>query len=132
MIQPGDPNNQGDRMKTIFAVLLVASAALLPGPAAHAQSITIGLAADVTSIDPHFHLLTPNASVGEHVFDLLVYKDENQRFKPGLAVSWRAIDELTWEFKLREGVKFHDGSEFTAEDVVFSIDRPAISVTRRL
>ena len=112
-------------MKTIFAALLAASAALLHGPAAHAQSITIGLAADVTSIDPHFHLLTPNASVGEHVFDLLVYKDENQRFKPGLAVSWRAIDELTWEFKLREGVKFHDGSEFTAEDVVFSIDRPA-------
>ena len=106
-------------MKKILAVL-----ASLAAAAAHAQSITIGLAADVTSIDPHFHLLTPNASLGEHVFGLLIHKDENQRLQPGLAVSWRAVDDLTWEFKLREGVRFHDGSEFTAEDVVFSLDRP--------
>jgi len=104
---------------------LLAAVGALVAAAAHAQSITIGLAADVTSIDPHFHLLTPNASLGEHVFDTLILKDETQRFKPGLAVSWRAVDDLTWEFKLRPGVKFHDGSEFTAEDVVFSIDRPA-------
>jgi peptide/nickel transport system substrate-binding protein len=97
----------------------------LVAAAVQAQSITIGLGADVTSIDPHFHLLVPNASLGEHVFDTLILKDETQRFKPGLAVSWRAVDDLTWEFKLRPGVKFHDGSEFTAEDVVFSIDRPA-------
>ncbi len=107
-------------MKQVIAVL-----ASLAAAAAHAQSITIGLAADVTSIDPHFHLLTPNQSLGEHVFDTLILKDESQRFKPGLAVAWRAVDDLTWEFKLRQGVKFHDGSEFTAEDVVFSIDRPA-------
>jgi peptide/nickel transport system substrate-binding protein len=107
-------------MKRLLAVL-----ASLAAAAAHAQSITIGLAADVTSIDPHFHLLTPNASLGEHIFDTLILKDENQRFKPGLAVAWRAVDDLTWEFKLREGVRFHDGSEFTAEDVVFSLDRPA-------
>ncbi|HSC25914.1 MAG TPA: ABC transporter substrate-binding protein, partial [Vicinamibacterales bacterium] len=108
-------------MKKILAVLASLACAAAQ---AQAQSITIGLAADVTSIDPHFHLLTPNASLGEHVFDLLIHKDQNQRLKPGLAVSWRAVDELTWEFKLREGVKFHDGSEFTAEDVVFSLGRP--------
>ena len=75
-------------MKRILAVL-----ASLACAAAQAQSITIGLAADVTSIDPHFHLLTPNASLGEHVFGLLIDKDENQRLKPGLAVSWRAVDD---------------------------------------
>ncbi|HKC42424.1 MAG TPA: ABC transporter substrate-binding protein [Burkholderiales bacterium] len=107
-------------MKRFLAVLAALGAA-----AAHAQSITIGLGADVTSIDPHFHLLTPNASLGEHVFDTLILKDEHQRFKPGLALEWRPVDDLTWEFKLRPGVRFHDGSEFTAEDVVFSIDRPA-------
>ena len=107
-------------VKRLLAVLAALGAA-----AAHAQSITIGLGADVTSIDPHFHLLTPNASLGEHVFDTLILKDEHQRFKPGLALEWRAVDDLTWEFKLRPGVRFHDGSEFTAEDVVFSIDRPA-------
>ena len=49
--------------------------------------------------------------------------DENLQMKPGLAVSWKPVDETTWEFKIREGVKFHDGSELTAEDVKFSIDR---------
>src|SRR5262245_3582398 len=111
-------------MKKIVATFAGLVATVVAAAAVHAQTITIGLAADVTSIDPHFHLLTPNASLGEHVFDLLVYKDATQRLKPGLAVSWRAVDDLTWEFKLREGVKFHDGSEFTADDVVFSLNRP--------
>ena len=89
-----------------------------------AQTITIGLAADVTSIDPHFHVLGPNQNIAEHVFETLVAKDARQRLKPGLAESWRAIDDTTWEVKLRRGVKFHDGSDFTAEDVVFSLARP--------
>ena len=101
--------------------------ALLIGSASQiwAQSITIGLGADVTSIDPHFHLLTPNANVAEHVFDTLIHKDDRQRLRPGLALSWMPIDETTWEIKLRPGVKFHDGSPFSAEDVVFSLERPA-------
>jgi peptide/nickel transport system substrate-binding protein len=89
----------------------------------HAQQIAIGLGGDVTSIDPHYHNLTPNNNIADHIFGTLVHKDEKQRPKPGLAESWRPIDDLTWEFKLRKGVKFHDGSDFTAEDVAFSIDR---------
>jgi peptide/nickel transport system substrate-binding protein len=92
--------------------------------AALAQTITVGLAADVTSIDPHFHVLGPNQNIAEHVFETLVAKDERQRLKPGLAESWRVIDDITWEVKLRRGVKFHDGSDFTAEDVAFSLARP--------
>jgi peptide/nickel transport system substrate-binding protein len=49
--------------------------------------------------------------------------DPDSKMIPGLATSWKTIDDTTWEFKLRKGVKFHDGSELTAEDVVFSIDR---------
>jgi peptide/nickel transport system substrate-binding protein len=104
----------------LFGIGLVLCAASV-----QAQSITIGLGADVTSIDPHFHLLTPNANVAEHVFDTLILKDERQRLKPGLALAWTPVDATTWEFKLRPGVKFHDGSSFTAEDVVFSMERPA-------
>ena len=93
--------------------------------AALGQSVAIGLGADITSMDPHYHLVTSNANVAEHVFDTLIHKDDKQRLKPGLALSWRPIDDSTWEFKLRPGVKFHDGSDFSADDVAFSIDRPA-------
>jgi peptide/nickel transport system substrate-binding protein len=91
--------------------------------AASAAELSIGLGADVTSIDPHFHNLTPNNNVGGHIFEPMVSKDQRGRLIPALAESWRAIDELTWEFKLRRGVKFHDGSDFTAADVAFTLDR---------
>jgi peptide/nickel transport system substrate-binding protein len=91
--------------------------------AVRAADLSIALSADVTSMDPHYHNLTPNNNVAEHIFDTLVAKDSRSRLKPGLAESWRALDDTTWEFKLRKGVKFHDGSDFTAQDVVFTLDR---------
>jgi len=107
-------------MRLLRALL---AASLLWFSPAHAGELRIGLAADVTSMDPHFLNLQPNINIGWHVFDALTHVDENARLIPGLAVSWRAIDPTTWEFKLRRGVRFHDGSELTAEDVVFSIER---------
>ncbi|MEO7729255.1 MAG: ABC transporter substrate-binding protein [Burkholderiales bacterium] len=92
---------------------------------ANAADISIAVGADVTSIDPHYHNLTPNNNIAEHIFETLVTKDPKSLLRPALAVSWKAIDDLTWEFKLRKGVKFHDGSDFTAADVVFSIERTA-------
>src|SRR5512134_974695 len=103
---------------------LVAGLLLVAAWQVQAQQISIGLGGDVTSIDPHYHNLTPNNNIADHIFGTLIHKDEKQRLKPGLAESWRPVDDLTWEFKLRKGVKFHDGSDFTAEDVAFSIDRP--------
>ena len=88
-----------------------------------AKDLTIALASEPTSIDPHFHNLTPNNSLAMHFFDALVIFDEKQNVKPGLAASWKPIDDLTWEFKLRKGVKWHDGSPFTADDVVFTMSR---------
>jgi peptide/nickel transport system substrate-binding protein len=90
---------------------------------ASAQELKIAVAADVTSADPHFFNLFPNNNIAEHVFDKLVQMDPNSKMIPGIAISWKTIDDKTWEFKLRKGVKFHDGSELTAEDVAFSIDR---------
>jgi peptide/nickel transport system substrate-binding protein len=110
--------------KTVLSIaLLTVSAALAATAPARAADLSIALSADVTSMDPHYHNLTPNNNVAEHIFDTLVTKDARSRLKPALAESWRAIDDLTWEFKLRKGVKFHDGSDFTAQDVVFSLDR---------
>lgn len=88
-----------------------------------AEDLTIGLASEPTSIDPHYHNLGPNNALARHIFGSLILQDENQQLTPGLAVSWEAIDDLTWEFKLREGVTFHDGTPLTADDVVFSFER---------
>jgi peptide/nickel transport system substrate-binding protein len=96
---------------------------VLAATPARAADLSIGLGADVTSIDPHFHNLTPNNNIGQHAFESLVAKDAAGKLKPALAESWRPVDEVTWEFRLRKGVKFHDGSDFTAADVVFSLDR---------
>ena len=106
---------------TRTALGLCAAAAVSLG--AWAQDLTIGLGANVTSIDPHFHNLSPNNNIAVHIFGRLIEQDEKQRLKPGLATEWKAIDNDTWEFKLRQGVKFHDGSDFTAEDVVATLKR---------
>jgi peptide/nickel transport system substrate-binding protein len=105
--------------------LVLAFVLACAAPIAAAADLRIGLAADVTSMDPHFVNIQPNNLVAWHVFDALTRVDENARLVPGLAESWKATDATTWEFKLRRGVKFHDGSELTAEDVVYSLDRPA-------
>ena len=99
-------------------------AALLASGAAGADTLSIGLSSDVTSMDPQWNNSGPNVSLATHVFEPLTLTDRNGRLVPGLATSWRAVDPLTWEFKLRPGVRFHDGSELTADDVVFSIERP--------
>jgi peptide/nickel transport system substrate-binding protein len=104
------------------AAVAIAASAAFTTPVA-SQELKIAVAADVTSVDPHFFNLFPNNNIAEHIFDKLVQMDPDSRMIPGIATSWKTIDDKTWEFKLRKGVKFHDGSELTAEDVVFSIDR---------
>ncbi len=104
--------------------VVLASALALALPAA-AADLKIAVAADITTMDPHFFNLFPNNNMAEHIFDKLVQMDPDSKMIPGIALSWKAIDDKTWEYKLRKGVKFHDGSELTAEDVAFSIDRVA-------
>lgn len=115
-------------LATLAAALAFALDFALAPPAATAADLRIALAADVTSMDPHFVNLQPNNLVAWHVFDALTRLDDNARLVPGLAESWKAVDATTWEFKLKRGVKFHDGSELTAEDVVYSLDRPTTIV----
>ena len=102
---------------------LVLGATLSISTAGVAEELTIGLASEPTSIDPHFHNLGPNNSLSSHIFGRLVEQDENQNLVPDLAESWKTIDDLTWEFRLRKDVEFHDGTPFTADDVVFSFSR---------
>ena len=102
--------------------LVCAMLACVCGGAA-AQSLRVGLSNDPGSLDPHYDNYPVNNQISLHIFEALVAQDEHQLLRPALATAWRAVDERTWEFKLREGVRFHDGSPFTADDVVFSLDR---------
>ncbi len=88
-----------------------------------AQTVTMGVGAPVTSIDPHYHQLSPNTAVAQMIFSGLTQTDARARIMPALAESWRPVSDTVWEFKLRQGVTFHNGSPFTAEDVAFTFDR---------
>jgi peptide/nickel transport system substrate-binding protein len=105
---------------TVAAVTLAVGTLLSP---ASAKELKVGLSAEPSAMDPHYHNLTPNNSLLSHVFERLIENDEKQNLVPGLAESWKAINDTTWEFKLRKGVKWHDGSPFTADDVVFTFSR---------
>ncbi len=88
-----------------------------------AQDLRVGVEAGPTSNDPHYHSLITNIAYSRHVFEPLVVQDARQNLVPGLATSWRAIDETSWEIKLRAGVAWHDGTPFTAGDVKFTLER---------
>ncbi|MCG6121209.1 MAG: ABC transporter substrate-binding protein [Microvirga sp.] len=90
---------------------------------AGAADLTIGLSAEPTSMDPHFHNLAPNNAMRQHIFESLTQADENQLTQPSLAESWQPTGDTTWEFKIREGVTFSDGTPFSATDVIYSICR---------
>lgn len=93
---------------------------------AHADDFKLGLSSPPNSMDPHWHNLFSNINVSEHIFDAIVKLDADSRVVPGLAEKWRVVNDTTWEFTLRPGIKFHDGSPLTVEDIFFSLDRPPL------
>ncbi|HZP78162.1 MAG TPA: ABC transporter substrate-binding protein [Pseudolabrys sp.] len=110
-------------MKRCLATLVLSVCAVALSLPAAAQELRIGLASEPTSIDPHFHDLGPNNSMRHHIFEGLTTQNAEQKVSPELAVSWRALDDTTWEFKLRPNVKFSNGMAFSAKDVVYTICR---------
>jgi peptide/nickel transport system substrate-binding protein len=102
----------------IFAACLAATPCV-------AQNFRMAMSSPPTSMDPHFQNITSNANVLEHMFEPLVSRDADGKLVPALAESWRTVDALNWEFTIRKGAKFSDGSDVTAEDVIHSLDRPA-------
>ena len=106
------------RKNGLFAVALAAFFTVTT-PGAFAQDFKLAMSSPPTSLDPHFYNLFPNLNVSDHMFETLVKMDADSRVVASLAESWSLVNNLTWEFKLRKGVKFHDGSEMTAEDVAW-------------
>lgn len=123
---PSTPPKNVRTRPLIAAVAVAASLLAAPGAPAWAADLRIGLAAEVTTLDPHFFNSGPNNAFHHHLFDTLVDVDASGKLIPSLAESWRVIDDTTWEFTLRKGVRFHDGSELTAQDVLYSLERPGL------
>jgi peptide/nickel transport system substrate-binding protein len=90
---------------------------------ASAADLSIGVRSGAESMDPHFSAIGINVSAMKNVYETLTARDDNLQLAPGLAESWELVDDLTWRFKLRAGVKFHDGSDLDAGDVVQSVNR---------
>ncbi len=94
------------------------------GSGSYKDTLTWCQGSDVTSLDPHQGKETPAVQVTCQIFDtLVVVNPETGELEPQIAESWEQTDDVTYVFKIREGVKFHDGSEVTAADVKFSLER---------
>ena len=110
--------------RMLLRLAALAIAVLVPlASVAKEREVAIGLQAAITSFDPHYHNLSPNNAMMLHVFESLIAREPGGKLVPSLATSWKAVDDLTWEIKLRKNVKWHDGSPFTADDVVFTLKR---------
>jgi peptide/nickel transport system substrate-binding protein len=100
-------------------------------PAAHAAALHIATAFDPQTMDPHSLALQYHTRVVFQIYESLVGRDQNYRLVPVLATEWSQVDPLTWRFKLRPNVQFHDGRQFTAEDAVFSFERALTPPSQR-
>jgi peptide/nickel transport system substrate-binding protein len=113
-------------MLKFLAVALCSALLLLPLAPADAQTkdtLTVGLVWINDTLDPHMHFQRVGILININMFDSLLHKNTKLEYEPSLATSWKALNDTTWEFKLRKGVKFHNGDVLTAEDVKFSFDR---------
>jgi peptide/nickel transport system substrate-binding protein len=109
-------------IRRTFAALLLAL--LLPSAAlAQGKTLRFASAFDPQTMDPHALALLYQTRVVTQVYEGLVNRDRGYKLEPSLATSWEMVNATTWRFKLRQGVRFHDGAPFTAEDAVFSIER---------
>jgi peptide/nickel transport system substrate-binding protein len=111
--------------KPVLVLLALALAGITVGPAA-AQApgeVRVALPWTPENLDPTVNLSSIRAKVGVSLFDSLVGRDPENRLMPQLAESWKALDDLTLQLKLRRGVVFHNGEPFNAEAVRFTVER---------
>ncbi len=89
----------------------------------HAQTMRWASQGDAQTMDPVSQNEGLTNSINQMVYERLIRRDKNLNIVPSLATEWQQTSPTTWRFKLRQGVKFHDGSPLTADDVVFSMLR---------
>ena len=104
-------------------VVPVATALLATSCVASAVTLRVANQGDALSLDPHSLNESLQLTVLENIYEPLVARDRNYKLTPGLATDWKATSPTVWRFNLRQGVKFHDGTPFTADDVIFNFNR---------
>ena len=109
--------------KLLGTLTLIALACCVGLSSAHAKTLRWASRGDVQTMDPYSQNEGMTNNFANLIHDLLVERDRNMAIVPRLATSWTTVNDTTWRFNLRRDVKFHDGSPFTADDVVFSIER---------
>jgi len=114
--------------RSIGALLLAGALAAFP---LAAKTLRFASGFDPQSMDPHGLALQYQTRVTSQIYESLVGRDRNFAIEPQLALSWERTGPQTWRFKLRPGVTFHDGTRFTADDVVFSIERALMKNSQR-
>lgn len=112
------------RLTTAAAAALAAGLAIAPiSASAQEKVLRIGAQADAGTLDPQAQNVQTTLSLLSMMYEALVTRDKSLAKAPQLATSWEVIEPTVWRFKLREGVKFHDGADFGADDVAFTIQR---------
>ncbi|MDR7481469.1 MAG: ABC transporter substrate-binding protein [Armatimonadota bacterium] len=107
----------------VAVIVLAVVAGMAPANFAQSRQLVLATSGDAETMDPVLTAISTTGSIQNHVLEGLVSYDPDGKLLPALAESWRAVDNLTWEFKLRRGVRFHNGEPFNAEAVRFNIDR---------
>jgi peptide/nickel transport system substrate-binding protein len=109
---------------SLIAFAIVVMAPLVVAAQTKDDTVVYAIQSDVPNWDPPNSVLRESIILGYHVFDHLAARDlKTGKVGPSLATSWRNVDETTWEVKLRTGVRFHDGTPFTAKDVKATFER---------
>ncbi|MDM0088290.1 MULTISPECIES: ABC transporter substrate-binding protein [unclassified Variovorax] len=112
-------------LKSTVLATAVLSALCAVGTAANAQTIRVANQGDALSLDPHSLNESLQLSTTANVYETLVGRNKDLSVAPLLATSWKQTSDTVWRFELRKNVQFHDGTPFTADDVVFSFARAA-------
>ena len=107
-------------LRKLTLAVVVAAGLSTPGLA---ETLKWGSSRDIYSLDPYSYGDSSTLSFLNHVYEGLVRYDANLKIEPALATSWETVSDTVWRFHLREGVKFHNGADFTADDVIASLAR---------
>ena len=107
----------------LFAFIIILCHAGFTPAAPPNDTLVIAQPADPTTLDPQKRGEEESRNFCLNIFDTLLYRSTDLKIKPLLAISYRRINDLIWEFKLRRGVKFHNGEDFNAASVKFTLER---------